>query len=405
MARLWSTGYEMNSTAKDEELDYQGNSGPMAYSTTTVRSGTYAMRAFNAGSGVDAASGHRFAAADSDGPYFMRTYMYIAALPTVANVFFELDSAGNPVGAMRLTTTGTIQLLSAYPTNAQVGSDSPALSLGRWYRIELMFDRRMGSSGAIMEAKIDGTTFAQGSGLTAATGINGFELGVKIYTEADTTTDLYFDDSAVNDGLGSFQNSWCGDGSIVVLRPNAAGNNSEWTPTGGANYTNVSEVIPDDATTIVTGTSGGGAIDDYNIDATPAAITTNSEVKVVAVGVRYATTATNASFALRIKANTTGVVQTGTNILGDAVATYHSHALAAPRQYTLTLYNLPGNDNNKWRKSDLDVTQIGIVENGVVTSVVRVTAMWLLVEYSEPISQIVSPNKLRPRVFAPGLAR
>lgn len=69
--------------------------------------------------------------------------------------------------------------------------------------------------------------------------------------------DLYLDDVIIWDTSGTKHNSWHGDRRIYVLLPNAAGDSSQFTPTSGANYTNVDDAAPDGDTTVVaSGTVG-----------------------------------------------------------------------------------------------------------------------------------------------------
>ena len=77
-------------------------------------------------------------------------------------------------------------------------------------------------------------------------------------TWTDRFAELYFDDLAINTNSGAYQNSWPGDGKIVHIRPNEAGDNAQWNRGGtdsGANWSQVSEVTPDDINSFVTSNS------------------------------------------------------------------------------------------------------------------------------------------------------
>jgi hypothetical protein len=195
-----------------------------------------------------------------------------------------------------------------------------------------------------------------------------------------TSGDIYFDDLAVNNDSGSFQNSWPGAGSITVLRPNAAGDNTTWTPSAGSNYAAVDEVTPDDASTYV-GSNSAGQIDDYDID-NPGG-TVGTPINVVMVGVRYAGAgaSANATFNARIKASSGGTVESSSNIT-PSNTTYVTNANSTPRTYPLILYDLPGASTTAWTGSDLTSTQIGLNLGTASTNAARVSAEWLLVEYT-----------------------
>jgi hypothetical protein len=132
-----------------------------------------------------------------------------------------------------------------------------------------------------------------------------------IYHACNGYGDWYFDDLAINDSNGSFQNSWPGDGAVIRLKPNAAGDASDWTN----DYTAVDEVTPDEGTTLVASKTLNH-IYDYDIEDTHSALTPGSTINVVQVGVRYngASGSANSSFVTRIKASSGGTVEEGTAI-------------------------------------------------------------------------------------------
>ena len=124
-------------------------------------------------------------------------------------------------------------------------------------------------------------------------GINATEtFGLSLATEGD----LLWDDIAVNEAVGTNQNTWPGEGAIIHLRPDADdGTNTAWTN----GFANVDEVTPNDATDLVSETTSDD-IDDYDLDASP--IGANDVVNLVSVGVRFRTSsATQEDFRVRLK--------------------------------------------------------------------------------------------------------
>src|SRR3990167_257818 len=373
MARLWGSGWELNTTTANVEWTSQ-SIGPQ---TTTVRSGTYAFRANAAGAGRSAT--FQFKASNTADGFYFRFYLRIAAAPDGTFDLFRASATGSADKVeLRLNTDLTLDLFNA-EDSAQIGSSSSALSTDTWYRIELKVDCTTIATTSV-EARIDGTAFASGT-INLAAGIIVCSIGAN----GTPTTDIYMDDFGVNDDNGSFQNTWLGIGEIIHLRPNAAGDNTGWNVGGatGTSFAEVDEVTPDDATTIIGETNGAPVLSDFNIDATPAALASNDTINCVQVGVRWlGETGTPARFRLRIKATSGGTVEETADITPTNTS-YVTNATAAPRNHRLTLYDLPGASTTVWTKTELDTAQIGV--NFSVDSDgedIFVSTLWLLVDHT-----------------------
>jgi hypothetical protein len=122
------------------------------------------------------------------------------------------------------------------------------LSLNTWYKLDMYF-KVNGSTGAYT-VKLDDTIIYSETGLnTGTTNVDKIFWG--FYAEQATYMDggggiVLFDDIAFNDTVGSLNNSWCGSGTILSIKPKGAGNKSQWdTCTGyakgesGTNTTNI----------------------------------------------------------------------------------------------------------------------------------------------------------------------
>ena len=85
---------------------------------------------------------------------------------------------------------------------------------------------------------------------------------------------------------------------------------------------------------------------------------------------------------MRIKDNTNGTVEEGSSITASST-TYGTNtpASAAPANYSLTTYNLPGSDNLPWSKYSLDSSQIGVRLTNSPIGLAQVSTLWALVEY------------------------
>lgn len=373
MARLWQSGFELNSTTASVEL----TSVTGTIVSSIIRSGSYSGRRNVQRLNYDYAS-----SALQDG-FFIRSYIFIETLPSSDQHLIRMLGPGlsGIKVDIRINSSGALELWNN-EDSVQVGSDSSALSTRVWYLIELKVDTTTLASTTI-DARINGSSFASGTiNLTAGIG------AINLVGQNASGEVIYHDDVAINDDSGSFQNSWPGQGKIIHLRPNAAGDNTAWT---GA-YTDVDEVTPDDTTTKLSSNTLD-QIEDMNIDS-PTMMGDQDTVNVVAVGVRFngVGASANASFVLRIKASASGTVEESSAIT-PSNTTYVTNAAAAPRNYSLVLYDLPGASTTAWTKNDLEQAQIGVRLSATSTNAAQVSTIWASVDYTP----VFGPMKQKPR--------
>lgn len=375
MARLWSSGFELNSTAAS--VEWTSSSGTISLSTTTVRSGTYALRN-NPTAGQGSMVYDYLASGGGTDNLFYRFYLRITtATDGLTTIFATRDVlAAVNVAGIRLNLNRTLELWDL-GNSTQIGSDSSALALDTWYRIELKYEYH--ATTPTLTAYIDGTSFATGLMVDQA---NNNPNRMTLGSQTNTTCDIFFDDVAVNDSTGSFQNGLPGEGEIIHLRPNAAGDNAQWSTGTGTTFAEVDEVTPDDVTTYI-GSTTLNNISDFNLDATPAALASDDTINVVAAGWRIADAAApDHGYTLRVKASSGGTVEESAEILGPNT-TYITNKAAVPRNHHLTLYDLPGASTTAWTKADLDTAQIGVKlstdSSGTVGA--TVSTLWLMVDH------------------------
>lgn len=372
MARLWSSGLELQSLTSNMEVGIVSGG---SISTTTTRSGSAASRLNPSSAFVYI--GHQFSSSAVTTAAYLRFYLRIATAPGSDTELALVYSTATTSRRLYLQLTSSRKIKVVNASSVQVGSDSSALSLNTWYRVELFVD---GGNSTVI-ARIDGSDFVNDTA-TSISAYNAFTIGT---FWASGTYDIGVEDIAINDTSGSFQNSWPGEGEIIHLRPNAAGDNADWTRAGsdsGANWSQVDEVPPNDATDVnKTGTLD--AIDDYNLDATPAALASDDTINCVQVGARFRvenTTGDDPAVVFRIKASASGTVEESAAITA-TTNVWGTNAMANPRNYPLTLYDLPGASTTAWTKSDLDTTQIGARISTGDTHPVQLSTMWLLVDH------------------------
>jgi ankyrin repeat protein len=209
--RLWSTGFETKTLLDGIEFTIPHPAG-LSISSSTVRSGSYSLRQ---NSLAAAYIEHQWLEEDADAHVFIRFYIRTAALPsTAARLLDVVDTSGNTHASLRLTGTGTLQLLNAA---TQVGPDSWALVPNLWHRVEMEYQSLNDAGYDVLQTRLDGTPFAASLKETLGT-VAKVRLGNTV-TLTGSTPDLYFDDVAVNDQNGGRQNEFPGPGGIMPQSP------------------------------------------------------------------------------------------------------------------------------------------------------------------------------------------
>lgn len=307
MARIFSSGFENNDV---NNLEWSGPiSGAPSISSTTVRSGSYALEITSLTSGQAKGLRLQYLASETTSDMYFRFYFRVDTLPSAENrivIWNDATGSATPGVYVTLDNSGVLRL---YDEDGQI-TGTTTLSTSTWYRVEVHIDTTAAAGSQTVEMQVDGSSIASDStrSISATNTPFHFFVGGNINGEAQTTGDWFFDDVAINDNSGSFQNSWPGAGSIIHLRPNAAGDNTDWTPVSGSNYTNVDDITAS-GDFVYSNTSG--QIDDYEIDNTPAAVSSGATINVVQVGSVFSVSnATNPDpdFVLRIKSASAGTV-------------------------------------------------------------------------------------------------
>lgn len=372
MARIWSSGFELNSVGTGVEWD---NVSGGTIVTSPVRSGTYAYKPTPLTSGSRKALRYLIRALDGNGPFYFRTYFNVDTLPTAENGIILLRQTTGAGSDRAYVTIDDVGALRLYDEDGVIGSASSALSLNTWHRIEIKWDRTGAAGSHVVRAQLDGTEFAAATNRDISTGIADFVVGCNCLNEVQTTGTWYFDDCAVNNELGGFLTSYPGDTKIIHLTPNAAGDASAWTN----DYTYVDEITPDDATTLVSSNTLNEE-DLHNLSAS--GIGASDTVNLVAVGARFngAGASANAGFKLEIEASAGGTIEQSAEIT-PTNTTWRTNASAVPWNHPLILYDLPGASTTAWTQADLDSAQIGYKLTTTSTNAAQISTLWALVDY------------------------
>ncbi len=256
MARVNICGFETGDFA---ETTAQGATNSIQ--TTTVRSGTYALRCNPAASGNGFV---KFSTLAADG-----TALGSSAVTSYTRFYFLFLTAPSSGTAAILSVLGTssdkfaVKLdsnknLSAWDSGTQIGSaGTTVLVSGVWYCIEVKVGS--GASNVAWEIRIDGVSELSGSSTLIDSGnANSFYFGNNGNYTLLASVDLYFDDIAIDDA------AYPGPGSVVRLDPAADVAKTNWLNQAGSStneYLSVDDLgagagHDTDTTYVVTSTAG-----------------------------------------------------------------------------------------------------------------------------------------------------
>ena len=344
MARLLTSGFELQTVTAGVEWGSVG-SGTPTIDTTLKRTGAASLKILNS----SATSTNIEVGIVAAGTYYVRVYVYLTtSVNTASNIFNVISTEGNALSGVSLNTDNTLQLIyrNASNTWVQTGSKSSAINDSAWHRVEL-YAKFNSTTSMDMALRLDGVTVQDTITLTtktvATTTLAGLDLNLFEINYGNCTGQVNFDDVAVNDNSGSYQNSWPGSGKIIMLRPNAAGDSAQWLRAGtdsGANWSQCSQIPPDDATKYVR-CSTVNYLDMYNCG--NSGIGASDVVNVVEVGGRFNRSgATSPTFKFRCIKASAGTQALSAAITPSATA-WVTNANAVPRTSPIILYLDPDN--------------------------------------------------------------
>lgn len=367
MARLWSSGAELQSVTSGIEWDTV--TGTPVISTSIKRGGAASVK-FNAASTYVTHA----VQADTINTLYQRFYIYIETSPSATTPVWQyMDSTPGAACSIRLTSGNVLQAFDDSGTNT-VQSSSRALNAGEWYRVDLKYTDSAGST-AVLEWKLDGLLQGTHTGL----GGNNASGTVRFGLIGAVTGSIYFDDIGVNNTSGSSQNDYLGEGFIAHLQPAGAGDNNN---ASSGTYASVDEVTPDGSGTIAVLDANNDILDVTVSSPITAGLHSTSAVTLVQVGIQEAAaTANQESWALRIKSASGGTTTQGTTTTHNDT-TYKVNG-DTTHVYTLTSYTDP-TTSSAWTvtgTNSLTNMQIGVIAIDAAPDI-NVSALWALVEYT-----------------------
>jgi hypothetical protein len=327
MARILTEGFELQDM--------------VGFSTSTIGSiSTSVKRSGNASLTLAGGKDLTYSFPASYSEFYIRAGIY---LNTINGLSIRWYKNSVELGSIRTDTSGSILIYTSTGTLRATGTTP--LSTGIWYLIEIkvLINDTTGS----IEVKLDGASEVSFSGDTKP-GTDTDANVMKFY--GLTSNGFNLDDVALNDTSGGADNSWCGDGKIIMLIPNGNGDASGLTGSDGNstdNYLLVDEAPSDDDTTYVEGT----VVDTEDLYALSNMTVSGITIKRVWVAARAKdTVASGREISLNIKPSG------GTTQLGTSVALLDSYTKNILGDY----YTTNPVTTSAWQISELDSLQAGV---------------------------------------------
>jgi len=339
MARVWTEGWEFQ-----DMVGYcTGSDGGMPVvniNTTIKRTGAASLFIGN----ISNTNGWLYKNIDPISEFYLRfavnldPAVYGEKTPTV-----QWRSGDTIIGKIAF---GSCYQLQAYVGGTLVDTGLSEMYKDIWYLIEVHV--KISSTVGKIEAKIDGSSVLEidYTGNTGTGTIDNIKfhidwLGIGVIDNA------YFDDIALNDTTGAVDNSWCGEGKIIVMMPNDDSAPLELTPSAAVHHHLLVDEVPTDSDTTYVEGSVVNEEDMYKL--TPSGLVDVDINRTWTEARTRKTAAVDGHVALITKA-AGGAEVSGGDV--DLWTTYTQKVLG-----TEQLVNPV--DTNPWEVADIDLIEIG----------------------------------------------
>ena len=205
-------------------------------------------------------------------------YMFATNLLLADPALLEFyDTDGNKSGSLKVNRT-TKKLYYVGPAGTTLRTGNQVLTMEAWYVLEWYMS--VGTRDGTCAWRINGVTDGAYNGDTQGsytTALGAF----RICSGAQPLPELiYFDDMAVNNDDGDFQDAWVGQGKVELLIP-IADATYEWTPSTGADHYALVDDLPRNTTDWVQSGTAGTVLDTFVFTDSPSYIQTPDVVQVV----------------------------------------------------------------------------------------------------------------------------
>lgn len=349
--------------------------GTAAFQNSVVRSGAYAFQSNPVGgaTGWLYASQLNFNAVrqgmvrnyTESGPtngIFIRFYFNWATKPAANDeeIYRTNNSSNVPVLRLLLKSNATLELLDR--TGASLGTTA-ALTSGTWYCIEINCNK---GAAAAFELRIDGVTILSGTADQGTVDLGATFFG-KFSNRNGQTINVYYDD------ILQRNDTWCGPGRIVNLRPDANGTFSAWTAgTGASDYQEIDEIPPDDDTSYIANTAVANTSSTFNMQSA-SALGVSGTIQAVAPWLTLRDiVAGGPRTAFRLKS--------GGTTTGDLLAMTTSGVSTGYLSF-MDIIPLDPNTGLPWTIAAINALEVGVVN--INANITRVTNIGLLVIFND----------------------
>lgn len=383
MARLYTCGFGLLSTTVGVELHSVNGVVVIA----TGPSGRPEMHVTSLVSGTSQRASIRHVNFPTAGPHLGRAYFTPVTRPSADNTIARYSSGGVPY-LVKLKSDGKIVLADDVGT---IGTSVAALTNAQRYRIGMTFDASGGAGAGVARVLVDGVAVVEATDRTfGTTTVQQMDVGGNLSGEAQTVGEWWWSDLAVNDNTGSVENDLPGDGIVAYFRPTANGDTNVGVTRGGADsgadWSQLSEVTPNDATDYVELAGTTGAVWVNCTDTAALSIGGAYVIKFVAVGGRVTlASAGTGNWFPSLKSQASGVVLDGTPVTLAATTWATNDDSSGLQQYKVTSYTDP-QTGGAWTAAKLDTMQIG-AKTTDGSPATRVSTLWGIIEY-----QVVNVN-------------
>jgi hypothetical protein len=397
MGRVWQSGLETGVLDATTEFNQTFVGG---LETTTVRTGTYSLKVTSSTlvqvestslGNLSELYARAYWFAPRAGVYTGGNNHGVLALyngtTVIAHCQVEIDQTGDLFNFIR----------AGYFDGTSMTNVAGSLRLYRdqWHLIEMHWVKS-GTVG-VLEIRVDGEADPSLTLSNINTGVldcQTVRFGQRQDTAGATTTG-YLDDFAVNDTQGSVNNSWCGAGGILLLKPEADTGTINWTAqNGGSHFAEIDDLpgaAPDTTTYIKTTSTTLNLEDRWDFSDLPAVVdVVAARIKAVLFGVRgggTGTTTRTAKFQARDASD---------NVFDGSDIDWNLNGWK-------TVYPILGR-NQTWEGTpgDLTPTYINGVKGAAIDTntnnrEIRWTAVWASVDYLNP-EPVMQPTS---RFFSP----
>jgi len=277
MALLWIDGFDAYGATEDENLSPSGMLARKYLGGVGNESKLYVgpgrLNGYSLRHAWDSTSYFRTPALTADDTLVVGfAVKFLGSYPV--NAYFVTLYDGATMGStLRWQSSGEVSLHLGTSNTQLLLSSGAAPGLGVWFYLEMLITC---ADSGYAEVRINGNTVLSGTVDTKA-GAHNYHDSVR-FCGAGTAAMYLMDDLYILDGSGSVNNDFLGNRRVATIRPDAAGDSTQFMPDSGSNYARVSEEVCDTSSYVESDTSGEKDL--YNYGSLPAGFTDIKGVQI-----------------------------------------------------------------------------------------------------------------------------